>query len=86
VTITAIRNNERRNISSAELETVRGVVIEARATFFDNVKRRAIYNDKVFRGDAQYDISQGSDGENRAIQQAIEKLTNEILLETVAGW
>lgn len=86
VIITSIRNNERRNISANELETVRGVVIEARVTFYDNVKRRAIYTDKSFRGDSQYDIAQGAAGEDRAIAQAIEKLGNEILLESVAGW
>ncbi len=86
VTITAIRNNERRNVSGAELETVRGVLIQARVTFFDNIKRRPVFSDRSFQGDAQYSISTGPEGENRAFNDALDKLTTEILLATVADW
>jgi hypothetical protein len=86
VTITSIRNNERRNIGTNELETVRGVVVVARASFIDNVKKREIFHDHSFQGEAQYDISQGEAGENEAIRTAITILTEKILNETVAGW
>jgi hypothetical protein len=86
VTITSIRNNERRNIGTNELETVRGVVVVAKASFIDNVKKREIFHDHTFQGDAQYDISRGDAGENEAIRKAIDILTEKILNETVAGW
>jgi hypothetical protein len=86
VTITSIKTDERRNIGSNEFETVRGVVIVARATFVDNVKKREIYHDRTFQGDAQYDISRRDEGENEAISTALDLLTEKILLETVANW
>jgi hypothetical protein len=86
VAITTIRTNERLNISGAELETVRGVIIEARATFNDNTKRREIYKDRTFVGRSQYNIASGTAGENNAIREAIEKVTDDILIATVADW
>ncbi len=86
VTITAIRNNERLAVSASERETVRGVIIQARVTFYDNIKRRPIYRDKTFQGTSSYNISQGVAGENEAILVALDELTTNILLETVANW
>jgi len=86
VTIVTVRNNERRNISGAELETVRGVVVQARATFFDNVKRKPVFKDRAFQADAQYSVNAGLEGENRAFEDALDKLTTDILVATVADW
>lgn len=86
VTITTIRTDIRRAVSDDDRETVRGVVVEAKATFYDNVKGRAIYENTRTQGESSYDIGEGADGEKEAIAEAIEKLSNEILLETVADW
>ena len=86
VTITAIRNDIRRAVSSDDRESVRGVVVEVRATFYDNVKGKAIYDGQRFQGESSYDLSEGQSGEEEAIAEAIENLINEILLGTVADW
>ncbi len=86
VTVVSVNTNVRLNVSGAELETVRGVQIDTRATFFDNVKRRAIYKDRVRTGRGSYNISQGQAGEAQALRDAINELTNQILNDTVADW
>jgi len=86
VTITSIRNDERRNISTGELETVRGVTVGAQVTFVDNLKRTEVFANRAFSGDAQYRIDEGAAGEERAIRTAVDKITSEILLSAVADW
>jgi hypothetical protein len=86
VTITVVRDRERLAVSGAEFETVRGVTIEARATFRDNVRRRPIYSDRTFTGRSQYNVDQGVAGEADAIAKALDQLSTEILLESVAAW
>jgi ABC-type uncharacterized transport system auxiliary subunit len=86
VTIITVRDRERLAVSGQEYETVRGVTIEARATFRDNVRRRPIYADRTFTGRSQYNIDQGVAGEADAIAKALDLLSTEILLESVAAW
>jgi hypothetical protein len=86
VTVTSVNVNVKLSVSGAEIETVRGVQIDARSTFFDNVKRRAIYKDRVRTGRGSYNISQGQAGEAQALRDAINELTNQILNDTVADW
>ena len=85
VTISVVQLN-RRGANSLDRETTRGVRVEARATFYDNVRDRAIYERKLYAGESTYDVSEGIDGENGAIDEAIELLTNQVLLGTVAEW
>lgn len=86
VEIATIRTDLRRAVSAEERETVRGVVIEARVTFFDNVKNVAVYQNRMFQGESSYDLSEGSAGEEQAVDEALEALTSKILLATVADW
>jgi len=85
VTITSIRT-ERLNLSGNELETVRGIVVDTRATFTDNVRHRPVFQDRSFSGRAQYNINQGTAGENQAIIDALGTLSDAVLLATVADW
>lgn len=86
VAITLVRTDIRQGVSAADRETLRGVSIEAQATFFDNVKDRAIYERRRFAGTSTYDLAEGAAGEEEAIDEAVNLLTNEILLGTVAEW
>jgi len=86
VSIATLRDDIRLGVTGQEYETDRGVIIEARATFTDNVKRRQVYRDRQFVGRSQYSIASGVDGKRIAIRDAITKLTDEILLATVADW
>lgn len=86
VVITSIRTDERLAVSASDLETDRRVLIVARVTFEDNVKRRQIYKDRSFEGFSQYAISRGEEGRNDALRDALNKLTDLILQESVADW
>ncbi len=86
VTISVVRTDLRRGASQEDRETTRGVKIEVRATFYDNVRDRAIYERKLYAGESSYDISEGIDGEDAAIDEAVELLTTQVLLGTVAEW
>ena len=86
VTITVVRDRERLAVSGQELETVRGVTIEARATLRDNIKRRPLFNDRTFSARSQYNVDEGMAGETDAIARALDQLSTDILLEAVAGW
>lgn len=86
VTVVTVRTDIRRAVSADDRETARGVVVEARCTFYDNVRSRAIYDRKIVQGESSYDLSEGYEGEQTAIAEALEALTNNILLATVADW
>lgn len=86
VTISTLRVDVRRAVSSDDRETVRGVLIEAVGTFYDNVKSQPVYESKLYRGESSYDLAEGAAGEENAIAEALEQLTNDILLKTVAIW
>lgn len=85
VTITTVRDRERLGVSGQEFETVRGVAVEARVVFRDNVRRRAIF-ERSFSARNQYSIDQGSAGETDAIAKALDLLSNDILVAAVAQW
>lgn len=86
VTITVVRTDLRQAVTEQDRESIRGVTIEARVTFFDNVNDRAIYERRIFAGKSTYDVDEGAAGEEEAIAEAIDLLTSEILLGTVAEW
>lgn len=86
VTIVAITNNQRLAVSATERETVRGVAIEARVTFYDALRERPVFERRAFQGASQYDIAEGSAGETRAMTEAIAKLADDILVATVDDW
>jgi hypothetical protein len=86
VTLTVVRDAERLAVSGGqELETVRGVTLEARAVFRDNVRRRAVF-ERAFSARSQYNVDQGAAGEADAIAKALDNLSTDILLATVAQW
>ncbi len=86
VTLSTLRDDIRLGVTGQELETDRGVIIEARVTFTDNVRRRPVYRDRQFVGRSQYAISSGLDGRRTAIRESLVRLTDDILLATVADW
>ncbi len=86
VAITTVRANERLGVSSAEYETVRGVLVEVRATFYDNVKKKAIFKDRQIQARSQYRVAEGPAGENTALRQAFDRLADELINATVADW
>jgi hypothetical protein len=86
VAITTIQVDKRLNVSTQALGTVYGVVIQTRVTFFDNVKKKAIFKDRSFQAESQYSVSNPEQGRNDAINVALDNITSQILLDTVANW
>ncbi len=86
VTITSINDKGRLNVSASEYETVLEMVISARVTFTDNVKKRALVNGRDVTGRASYRVDQGEAGRVEAIRNALDKLTSQILLEVTSDW
>jgi hypothetical protein len=85
VTIATI-TNELQNVSGATLETVRRVTISVRATFNDNVKKRATYKDRTFTASNNYAVNRGAEGEAEAIRANLETISSQLLTEAVAQW
>lgn len=87
VTISTLRDDVPLGVAgTTEFETDRALVIEARVTFTDNVKRRAVYSARQFVGRSQYTIASGLAGKKNAMREALVTLTDDILLATVADW
>lgn len=70
-------------VSAGESVSTRRITITVQASFKDLVKRKTVF-DKSFSNTGDYpgDISQRS----QAIEEAINKITEDILLDTVSGW
>jgi hypothetical protein len=84
VVITSIRS-VRSNLSGESFESVRDVIIDVRATWVDNVKGGSIY-EQSFSGRGKYNLNQGAQGEQDAIEVALGDLTTQILDASVSMW
>jgi hypothetical protein len=65
-------------------ETMR-VTIGIKVTYKDLVKKKTIY-EKRFSNYGDYSASGGLDERQQAIETALDKITDDILLDTVSGW
>jgi hypothetical protein len=72
-------------VSSGENVTTRRITITVQVSYKDLVKRKTIY-EKQFSNYGDYDPSKGFDDRNNAISTAIDKISDDILLDTVSGW
>jgi hypothetical protein len=70
---------------SGEQVTVRKITVTVRMTFQDLKLRKKIW-EKSFSNWGNYPSGGGLTQRNEGVQLAIEKLTEDILNETVAGW
>lgn len=59
--------------------------LEVNVTYQDMKLKKKIY-EKRFSQIGDYDISAGQEGRQAGIEAAIEKLADDILLQTVSGW
>lgn len=84
-TIIASVSDANSVISGGETVTSRRITVYVQAVFRDMVKKKTVY-EKQFSNYGDYASSSGREGRNDAIQKAIEKITDDILLETVSGW
>ncbi|MCX7880332.1 MAG: LPS assembly lipoprotein LptE [Ignavibacteria bacterium] len=84
LTISSIRD-ETAYAKPGELEKERRITMEVSAEFFDVVKNKTIWNRK-FSNYAIYSVAGIPASRDKAIEEVIQKLTDDILLATVSGW
>jgi len=72
-------------INAGETVTRNRVTISAKAAFQDMKLKKKVF-DKQYSEWGDYDISGGPEQRQAAIDAALEKLSEDILLETVSGW
>lgn len=73
------------SVQSGELEKERRLTISLKATYYDNVKDKEIWN-KTFSKYQNYDISNPQVNRDNAGSIIIEQLSNDILIAVVSGW
>lgn len=84
ITITSI-NDMPVSVQPGELEKERKVTVVTKAEYYDNVKKKVIW-DKNFDNFAIYDVSNVQENRNREILKILEQTSNDILLGVVSGW
>jgi Lipopolysaccharide-assembly len=72
-------------VSAGENVSFRRVTITVNVTYKDMVKRKTIM-DKSFSNYGEYEPGGTTSGREDAITQAIDKITEDILLAVVSGW
>jgi hypothetical protein len=89
--ITSIRD-ETQSVASAgtqaggvELERERKVAVSIEATYSDLVKKKQIWK-QVKSQTRAYQIAEGLQGRDAAIQRALQLVADDILLAAVSGW
>ena len=84
VAIASIRD-ETSIISPGELEKERKMTIMCDVEYYDAVKKKQIWK-KSFSNYSVYDISNAVANRQTAVESALEKLSDDILLAVVSGW
>lgn len=73
------------SVQQGELESERRLTISVKASYYDNVKDKEIWN-KTFSKYQNYDISNPQVNRDNAGSLVIEQLSNDILIAVVSGW
>ena len=84
VAISSIRD-EATVISPGELEKERKMTISCSVEYYDAVKKKMIWQ-KSFSNYSVYKISNAVAGRDLAVKNALEKISDDILLAVVSGW
>ena len=71
-------------VSAGENVATRKITITVQAVYRDLIKRKMIY-DKSFSNYGEYNPS-NPENRKKGIEEALDKISNDILLDTVSGW
>jgi hypothetical protein len=82
--ITSIRD-ETMTISPGELEKERKMTISCEVEYYDAVKKKQIWK-KSFTNYSVYEISNAVANRQTAVEKAMDRLSDDILLAVVSGW
>lgn len=83
--ITSIEADQPIAVSQGSQAARNQLVIRATVVLHDNVQKKQAWK-KTFSASADYAPSGGTAARDAGLQQAIEKLTDDILLETISAW
>lgn len=72
-------------VSQGEAVTKRRITLTVKCTFQDKVQRKKVW-EKTFSQWGDYDSGGGLSQRDAGLRDAIKKVTEDILLETVSGW
>jgi hypothetical protein len=72
-------------VSQGENVSRRRITFTVRCTYQDKIKRKKVW-EKTFSQTGDYDSGGGLSQRNAGLQDAMKKVTEDILLETVSGW
>jgi hypothetical protein len=72
-------------VSTSEQASRYQVIISVSAELYDNVKKKQVWS-KTFQATGEYDASAGTSGRDEGVSKAIEKLSDDLLLETISTW
>ncbi len=72
-------------IGQGEFEKERKVQITCKVTFFDNVKKKIIW-EKEFTNYNFYNVNDGFVGRNESIRTSIKNNSEDIVLSVISGW
>ncbi len=84
VVINSIRD-ETAFVREGELEKERKIIMELTVEFYDAIKNKTIWK-KNFSNYSIYPVAGLPSSRDNAIKEVISKLSDDILLATVAGW
>lgn len=84
ITITSL-SDAPNIVAAGETVEQRKVTISVNAVYKDLVKRKTIY-EKNFSNYGLYDANDNINARRSAIEEAVERISEDILLDTVSGW
>jgi hypothetical protein len=73
------------SVSGGERVNKRRVTMSVKVVYQDMKLRKKVY-EKTFSNYGDYDSGAGFGGKQAALDEAIRKIAEDILLETVSGW
>jgi hypothetical protein len=72
-------------VAAGETVTSRRITVSVRAVYRDLIQRKTVF-DKNFSNYGDYPSGGGIDERRSAVETAIDRITEDILLDTVSGW
>jgi hypothetical protein len=83
--ITTVTADKPLAISPGEQSSRLQVIISVSAELYDNVKKKTAWT-KSLQATGEYDAASGSVGRDDGLKKAIDKLSDDLLLETMSSW
>lgn len=79
--------NTGTNVATAsELERERKVTVGVDVTYTDLVKKKKLFEKKSFSQFRVYQVADGQQGRDAAIQRVLQLVSDDILLAVISGW